>query len=172
MKTRYVLTNGKWKKAINMNKTNEDAPEKWEYKEYPTINVPLPRLIDEYEDLTYELTLKEIKLQKIKTTYTEKEFSIKYIEDINFKELYGRANDDTRQHHVETVCADLIQQKNDLEISINYLKRTTSLLKRIIHIKTISVPILTPNCNCNHDHVEYNNPEAYLLNVHEMEGKQ
>ena len=137
---RYVRSEGKWKKGVNVNKTVDDAAEEWEWRECSSLEVPLRILVDEYEKLIWELTMKEIRLTEVETELADKEFNIKYVEDIDFKELYGKANDDVRKHHVKLVLADLIKQKTDLELSVSFLKREISFLKKVIQIRGSSVP--------------------------------
>ena len=106
-----------------------------------SINAPVMDNLAEWSLLVTELSTKEIKLEKVKKDYDKKEFQIKYVDDINFKELYGRANDDTRKYHVEVTLQDLISEKESLELSINYLKRRISFLKQLIHTKTVLTEI-------------------------------
>lgn len=86
-------------------------------------------VIDEWNKAILELSQKEEKLIHVKQDYSQKEFDIKYVEDIDFKELYGRANDDTRNQHVKITLKKLIDEKNELELRIDYLKRRISFLK-------------------------------------------
>lgn len=136
----YSFTEGKWKKYVNVNRTVEDAPEKFEWVSCPVMNVPVDILIDEWQDLISELSIKEEELMKVKAEYAEREFQIKYVEAIDFKELYGRANDDTRAYHVKVVCEDLLDKKHNLELSVDFLKREIGLLKQVVSIKRGSVP--------------------------------
>lgn len=140
---RYARSNGKWKKCVNVNKTVDDAAEEWEWRECSSLEVPVRVLVDEYEKLIWELTGKEIQLTKVETDLADKEFSIKYVEDIDFKELYGKANDDVRKHHVKLMCADLIKEKTDLDLSISFLKREISFLKKVIGIRSANVPSIS-----------------------------
>lgn len=137
---RYVRSEGKWKKCVNFKRTEDDADEKWVWIDCSSLEVPVNVLVDEYEKLIWELTGKEIRLTEVETELADKEFNIKYVEDIDFKELYGKANDDVRKHHVKLVLADLIKQKTDLELSVSFLKREISFLKKVIQIKSSSVP--------------------------------
>ena len=97
--------------------------------------------LTEWSRLVTELSAKEIKLEKVKKEYVKKEFKIKYVDDSDFKELYGRANDDTRNYHVEVTLQDLISEKESLEFSVNYLKRRISFLKQLIHTKTVILEV-------------------------------
>lgn len=90
----------------------------------------------EWVNLIRELSRKEVELLKLNNEFKEKEFKIKYVDDIDFKELYGRANDDTRDFHVKTTLSELIDKKNELELSIDYLKRRISFLRQLVTTKT------------------------------------
>lgn len=133
--TAYSLTDGKWKKYVNLNNTTEDSVENFVWIHCSILEVSLHALCNEYEALLDELSEKEADLIRIDEKYKEKEFNILFIEDINFKELYGKANDKTRAHHVKIVCKDLRDQKHDLELSINWLKRYIPFLRTIIRSK-------------------------------------
>ena len=89
----------------------------------------------EYENNITELNQKQADLIKVKDEFKEKEFKIKYVDDVNFKELYGRANDDTRDYHVRTTLKDLYDKKNSLETEIEYLKMRISFLKAVLYLK-------------------------------------
>ena len=89
----------------------------------------------EYENDIESLKTKEEELVKVKEDFKDKEFRIKYVDDINFKELYGRANDDTREHHVKLTLKDLYDKKTALELEIDHLKRRVSFLKAVIYLK-------------------------------------
>ena len=86
----------------------------------------------EWDKLIRELSEKEIELIKVKEEYRQKEFNILFVEDIDFKALYGKANDKTRAYHVKVECKDLLDKKHDLELSIDCLKRYTVFLKEVI----------------------------------------
>ncbi|MGN0177218.1 MAG: hypothetical protein ACI389_05255 [Methanobrevibacter sp.] len=90
-------------------------------------------IMDEWNKSIEELSQKEKKLLHVKDEYSQKEFNIKYVDDIDFKELYGRANDDTRAHHVRITLKELINEKNELELRVDYLTRRISFLKAVIY---------------------------------------
>ena len=138
-KKRYNFNGKVWEKSIP--EMDKDGNESLIWKPIPITNVPLSVLLEEYEDLILELSEKEIELEKVKTEYAEKEFSIKYLEDIDFKKLYGKANDDTRKHHVQMVCSDLLQRKQGLELSVDFLKRYVGLLKTSVSVRKHQGPI-------------------------------
>lgn len=90
-------------------------------------------IMDEWNKSIEELSQKEKKLLHVKDEYSQKEFNIKYVDDIDFKELYGRANNDTRAHHVRITLKELINEKNELELRVDYLTRRISFLKAVIY---------------------------------------
>lgn len=95
----------------------------------------------EWGNIISTLTTKEAELNNIKHLYEEQEFSILYGSDINFKKLYGAANDKTRNHHVKVELADLIEQKQKLEIEVNYLKRRSNFLRGLVEAKTATLKV-------------------------------
>ena len=84
---------------------------------------------------------KEAELNNVKHLYEEQEFSILYGSNIDFKKLYGAANDKTRKHHVQVELADLIEQKEELEIEVNYLKRRSNFLRGLVEAKTATLEV-------------------------------
>jgi len=124
----YSFTDGKWK----MYDEQED-----EWVTVMIVKVPIETLLEEYNNLLRELSQKEEELNTITHDYREKQINIMYIENIDFKTLYGKANDDIRKHHFRTVHAELIQQKEALELSTDYIKRVIGLFKRVIDYKIL-----------------------------------
>ena len=134
MKYSFNKEEGKWQRYTKIRKGKPDDGEPcFEWVDCPITNVPVSVLCDEWEKLIRELSRKEVALQHVKKEFAEKEFQIKYIEDIDFKGLYGKANDDTRNHHVKLVCKELLERKNGLELSVDYLKREINLLKSVVN---------------------------------------
>lgn len=89
----------------------------------------------EYENLLNTLTQKQIDLITVKEEFIEREFNIKYIEDIDFKKLYGKANEDIRKHHVQVTLKDLYDKKQSLELEVEHLKRRVSFLKAVMYLR-------------------------------------
>lgn len=107
-----------------------DETKKWVTAD--VIHVPVLELICTWSNLITELSSKEIELENVKKEFDEKEFKIKYIDNIDFKKLYGKANDETRKYHVKVELQDLLDKKQSLEISISYLKRMISFLRQVV----------------------------------------
>lgn len=93
-------------------------------------------ILMEMENTIDKLREKETAFNEIADEYSKKKFNIMFIEDINFKEIYGKANDDVRKHHAKVTLQDLRAKKNDLKIEIDYLKRRLKLLKSIMDLRT------------------------------------
>ena len=95
--------------------------------------VPLPELLEHWENLIEELSNKEIALYKWKEIYEIKANEI--IEHTDFKELYGANNQKVRDNHVRNELSDWYDNIKDLEFSINYLSRRIGYLKELIRTK-------------------------------------
>ena len=139
----YNFSDGKWSRYVNINRGKKDEPEKFEWVSCSIMTVPVNVLIDEWQALIGELSIKEEELMKVKAEYAEREFQIKYVEPIDFKELYGRANDDTRAYHVKVVCEELLDKKQNLELSVDFLKREIGLFRQVVSFKKSVVPTFT-----------------------------
>lgn len=127
----YRLNNGDWEQLIKNPADNEDT----EWVGCYAYDVPLKYLLVEYENLLDELSLKEEHLIKLNEQYKKDKFNIMFIADIDFKALYGKANDKIREHHVTVVCKNIIRERRSLELSIDYLKRYLIFLKTVINSK-------------------------------------
>lgn len=95
----------------------------------------------EWGNIISTLATKEAELNDIKALYEDQEFSILYSSNIDFKKLYGAANDKTCNHHVKVELADLIEQKQELEIEVNYLKRRSNFLRGLVAAKTATLKV-------------------------------
>ena len=89
----------------------------------------------EYENLLTELSSKQEELVHVKEDYMEQKFIIKYVDDIDFKKLYGKNNDAVRDHHVSVVLQELISKKQSLELEVEHLKRMVDFLKAVLYLK-------------------------------------
>jgi len=124
-----------WKHRLSV--MDDEGNEKLEWTVVPITIVPMPALVEEYEDLVYELSEKEVELANIKEEYNRKEFEIVYQSDIDFKALYGSAAEKVRKHHAEGVLKELDTKKSDLELSIGFIKNYIPLLREVIRSKRI-----------------------------------
>ena len=98
-----------------------------------TNEVPIETLINEWENLINELSHKEVELLKLKYTIFDKEQWI--VENTDFKQVYGKNNSDVRKLHFQKHMKQEYDLRDDLEISIDYLKRRISFLKTVLYLK-------------------------------------
>lgn len=93
----------------------------------------------EYNHLIYELSQKEIALFHKKEEYQVA--SDKIIEETDFKELYGKNNQDIRKQHVKKELKNEYAEIKDLEFSIDFLKRRITFLKYLVRAKTATIGV-------------------------------
>ena len=95
----------------------------------------------EWEAAITELSDKEIQLSEVKEEYNKKEFDIVFLnkENIDFKELYGSTSEKVRKQHAAMELKNLADEKTDLELSIDYLKRHIDFIKSIVQAKLYGV---------------------------------
>ena len=93
----------------------------------------------EWSKLLTELSEKELKLLILKTDFNEKEYDI--LTTFDFKKKFGKDNDKVRKGYIREQYKDLLENIEDLELSIDYLKRRISFLKQLIHTKTILMEV-------------------------------
>lgn len=99
--------------------------------------------LNEWNDLLLELSNKEIKFDTLKKDYQVKsEELLKEASKIKaeterdiIKEKYGGNNDKTRKQYVKDSLKGMSEEKQDLEYSIDYLKRRMSFLKALVYSK-------------------------------------
>ena len=84
----------------------------------------------EWESAIIELSEKEVDLINLKELYSEQEQEI--LSNTDFKELYGANNDKVRKNHIKKELKSLEDAKNDLIVSIDYLKRRIDFIKNIM----------------------------------------
>lgn len=90
----------------------------------------------EWYNIISELSRKEEKYYLKKADYDRKEFDIVYVQDIDFKAMYGSTAEKVRKQHAKTVLKDLDKEVKGLELSIDYLKRRLTYLKGLVTVKT------------------------------------
>lgn len=91
----------------------------------------------EWEAAITEIDTKTKDLLNLKETYNQMEQDI--IENTDFKELYGANNQKVRDNHVKNELKDMVEQKQTLELRIDYLKRRIDFIKSIVHAKLHTV---------------------------------
>ena len=133
----YIFDDGKWKKRIPVVSGTADGEKvtNWEWMQVSITEVPITALLEEWDSLIGELSHKELELIKVEDEWKEKEFHFRFMSDVDFIELYGKANDDTRKYHAKKECSELLREKHDLELSIDYLKRYLTFLRHVIAVK-------------------------------------
>ena len=89
----------------------------------------------EWTRLITELSSKETELIRLKEEYAQKEFEIVFINDIDFKGMYGSTAEKVRRQHAVNELKPLKDKINDLELSIKSLTREISYLKELIRTK-------------------------------------
>ena len=90
----------------------------------------------EWYNIISELSQKEEQYYLKKEEYNRKEFEIVFIEDIDFKAMYGSTAEKVRKQHAKTVLKGLDLEIKSLELSIDYLKRRLTYLKGLVTVKT------------------------------------
>ena len=100
--------------------------------DYTTHNT-IPEILCEWEELTNELSQKEIALNQWKQVYEIKSNEI--IEHTDFKALYGANNQKVRDNHIRNELSDWYDIITDLEFSISYLTRRISFLRELVKCK-------------------------------------
>ena len=93
----------------------------------------------EWNQLIEELSDKEINLFYKKEAYQVA--SDKIIEETDFKELYGKNNQDIRKQHVKKELKNEYAEIKDLEFSIDFLKRRITFLKYLVRAKTATLGV-------------------------------
>ena len=104
-----------------------------EDRQLHSINLSMNDLLVEWEDLLEELSEKEIELTYLKEKIFEKEQLI--INETDFKEVYGKNNADVRRNHLLSLMKTDYDNRNTLELSVDYCKRRVSFLRELIRIK-------------------------------------
>ena len=127
----YTCLDGTWKKQVHLYDREGEPYTEW--RNCKITEVPLNTLLDEYENIIYELSEKEIQKHNLKETIFKQEQEI--IKNTDFNTLYGANNKDVRKSHLDQVLADKYQEKIDLNFSIDYLKRYIGLLKEVVRSK-------------------------------------
>lgn len=93
----------------------------------------------EWSSLITELSEKEIQFHDLKEAIFKKEQEI--INTFNFEEVYGKNNKDVRKSHLDKVMGEEYKVKQELEFSIDFLKRRIPFLKQLIYTKTVMMEL-------------------------------
>lgn len=97
----------------------------------------------EWNRLVNELSEKEIRLSEVKEEYNEKEFDIVFLntDNVDFKELYGSTSEKVRKQHASMKLQALADEKTELELSIDYLKRRISFIKNLLNMQRTLIEV-------------------------------
>ena len=125
--------------AINRNFTNQQGEREADFLAekmnslVSKSNNTIEDYFKEWEKAINELSHKEVELTNLKEVYAEKEQEI--LTNTDFKELYGANNDKVRKNHVKKTLQAMTDAKQDLEISIDYLKRRIDFIKNLMSMQ-------------------------------------
>ena len=120
---------GRWKRVTVIDE--ETGRRGWEH--ISIVDVPVRCLVYEWEQLVIELSEKEFELLKQKEYIAMKSFELE--QTVDFKELYGKNNADSRKHHIKGELADVFDEVTALELGINWIRSYIPLLKEVIRSK-------------------------------------
>ena len=126
-----IENDSRWKVVISVDPETGNCG--WEHVDI--MEVPIERLLNEWEYLIAELKYKEVRHSKFKEMYTINEFEIVYQSDIDFKSLYGSTSEKVRKQHASNELSDLNDKIKDLEVSINWIKQYIPFLREVIRSK-------------------------------------
>ena len=90
--------------------------------------------LQEWEKLVNELSEKELAYLEWKEIYRIKEEEI--LNNTDFKALYGANNDKVRRNHVKNALMEYDRTIQDLELSIDWIKRRISFIKGLVDYTT------------------------------------
>lgn len=132
VKAYQLNDNGGWQQLISYD-TNGELISEW--CGCMAVDVPGNFLLIEYENLLAELSNKEVELSKLNEKYTNKEFNIVFMSDIDFKALYGSTAEKVRKQHARMTLKSLNDEINKLELSIEWIKNYLLFLRELIRSK-------------------------------------
>lgn len=110
-----------------------------EDRQLHSINLSMNDLLVEWEDLLEELSEKEIELTYLKEKIFEKEQLI--INETDFKEVYGKNNADVRRNHLLSLMKTDYDNRNTLELSVDWLNRRISFLRELVRTKRVLMEV-------------------------------
>lgn len=128
----WKLEDGKWYRRYCTG-YNEDGDEIHQWLCEDITVIPVMTLIREWEKLVRELSMKEVELYNLKEAYLLAERKI--VEETDFKALYGANNEKVRKQHVKSELSDMVQEKANLQFSIDFIRNYIPLLREVIRSK-------------------------------------
>ena len=126
-----IFVDGVWKQTKTV--PNREGEEVTVLETVHIMDVPVGELICKWEDLVNELSDKEVELYQLKEAYLIAEQKI--INEVDFKELYGKNNEKVRTNHVKNELADMVSDMKALEFGIGWIRSYIPLLKEVIRSK-------------------------------------
>lgn len=103
----------------------------------PQIKTPqvicMEEILKEWETIINHLQIKEIEYYNLKESLFDKEQEI--IDNTDFKELYGKNNNDVRKKHLKNILGDHYYELKMLELCIDNDKRRITYLKELLRTK-------------------------------------
>lgn len=126
-----IKENNGWFFPVNTKIEAETLLEKFEELEAKPLD--LHKDFVDWDNFITELSEKEVELINLKELYAQQEQDI--LTNFDFKEAYGKNNETIRKNHVKNELKDIVEKKNDLEISITYLKRKIKFINSMVDMK-------------------------------------
>ena len=135
--------NGNWESLFVSETETGEKIEEWVGC---TVNeVPIQTLFNTIDMLLAELFNKEARYNGLKEKYDNNEFEIVYVADIDYKALYGSTAEKVRKQHAKMILKDSNKEIQDLELSIDYLKKEISFLKLVVRAKIATMELHIDN---------------------------
>lgn len=112
-------------------------------KEFLKKEMTIEDYFSEWDRLLNELSEKEIRLSEVKEEYNEKEFDIVFLNtgNVDFKELYGSTSEKVRKQHASMKLQALADEKTELELSIDYIKRRISFIRSLLNMQSTLIEV-------------------------------
>ena len=127
----YTLDEGLWYHSYPV--MDNDGSESVVDDVVPITDVPVNELLECWEDLVGELSVKEVALYNLKEAYLIAESKI--VNETDFKALYGANNQKVRDNHVKTELSDMVAEMKALEFGISFIKQYIPLLREVVRCK-------------------------------------
>ena len=110
-----------------------------EDRQLHSLDLSVNDLLVEWEDLIEELSEKEIELTYLKQKIFEKEQIV--INETDFKAVYGKNNVDVRKTHLLSLMKTDYDNRNTLELSVDWINRRISFLRELVRTKRVLMEV-------------------------------
>lgn len=131
MESRFDFKGKVWREIVP--EMDKDGNESIVWNAVPITSVPVPCLLEEWEELVHELSEKEVRVTILKEYIQSQSFHIETTFD--FKEAYGKNNADIRKHHIQVELKEVFDEVKDLELGIAWIRSYIPLLRECIKVK-------------------------------------